>query len=535
MTDKKTVDYQELITSGQAVMGIELGSTRIKAVLIDKEHRPIAAGDYAWENRYENGVWTYHMEDIHTGLQAAFAALQADVREKYGVPLTKLASMGVSAMMHGYLPFDRDNHLLTPFRTWRNTITGQAAAELTERFHFNIPQRWSIAHLHQAILNEEYHVKDIAFLTTLAGYIHWQLTGEKVLGIGEASGMFPIDSETLDYDAKMLSIYDDFVTRMEFPWKLRDILPKVLCAGTPAGKLTAAGAAFLDPTGTLESGIPLCPPEGDAGTGMAATNAVAARTGNVSAGTSVFAMVVLEKPLSKVYPEIDMVTTPTGKPVAMVHCNNCTNEINAWATVFRGFLEALGQPTDMNSIYTAMFQTALSGDKDAGGLLLYNYLSGEPVTGLDTGRPLLVRKPEALLTFPNFMRAQLYSALSTLKVGLDILSSEQVAVDRLMGHGGFFKTPEAGQRILAAAASAPVSVMETAGEGGPWGMALLAAYAVRKQPSQTLEAYLADDVFGGNTGTTVEPDPADVTGFAHYLQSYKTGLAVERCAGEILT
>ena len=475
------MECKEIITSGQAVLGIELGSTRIKAVLIGPDHAPIASGDHGWENRYENGVWTYHMDDVWAGLQDAYASLCADVEEKYGVKLTKVAAMGFSAMMHGYLPLDGNGELLSPFRTWRNTMTAQAAEELTGRFGFNIPQRWSIAHLYQAILNGEEHVKDIVSLTTLAGYVHYKLTGVKALGVGEASGMFPIDSDSCDYDQAMVDSFDALVADRGYPWKLRDILPKVLPAGADAGSLTPEGAKLLDPAGTLEPGCPVAPPEGDAGTGMAATNAVAPRTGNVSAGTSVFAMIVLEKALSKVYPEIDMVTTPTGKPVAMVHCNNCTNEINAWAKVFKGFLEALGQKPDMNAVFTAMFESAAKGAADGGGLLLYNYLSGEPITGMEEGRPLLCRAPEGELSFPNLMRAQLLSALATLKIGLDILAGEQVAVDRLLGHGGFFKTPKVGQSILAAAAGAPVSVMETAGEGGPWGMALLAAYRVEKR------------------------------------------------------
>ena len=515
-------------------LGIEFGSTRIKAVLIDAKGTPLASGDHAWENSYIDDNWTYSLEEIWDGLRDAYANLAADVKEKFGQPLTQVGGMGFSAMMHGYLAFDKAGELLVPFRTWRNTTTGPAAAELTKLLHFNMPQRWSVSHLHQAILNGEPHVKDIAFLTTLAGYVHWKLTGEKVLGVGDASGMFPIDSEAMDFDAAKVACYDSHISSYGFPWKLKDILPKVLPAGADAGCLTAEGAKLLDPTGTLQSGIPVCPPEGDAGTGMTATNAVAVRTGNVSAGTSVFAMVVLEKPLSEVHEEIDIVTTPTGKPVAMVHCNNCTNEINAWASVFRGFLEALGQKVDMNAVYTAMFRTALEAEKDAGGLLLYNYLSGEPVTGLSEGRPLLVRSPEAHLNFANFMRAQLYSALATLKVGMDILAGEHVALDRMMGHGGYFKTPEVGQKIMAAAMDAPVSVMETAGEGGPWGMALLAAYAVKKQAGQTLENYLDKVIFADQTSTTLSPDAADQKGFRAFMDRYEKGLAIERAAVENL-
>ena len=520
------------IQTGGAILGVELGSTRIKAVLIGPDHAPIASGGHAWENRYENGLWTYSLDEVWAGLRDACAKLAADVEGRYGVKLTKVKAMGVSAMMHGYLAFDREGNLLTPFRTWRNTVTGEAAAELTGLLGFNIPQRWSISHLHQAILNGEEHVRDVAFFTTLAGYVHWQLTGRKVIGIGDASGMFPIDSTANNYDAAMVAKYNERIAPCGFPWKLEDLLPKVLPAGEDAGVLTAEGAKLLDPTGTLESGCPVAPPEGDAGTGMTATNAVRKRTGNVSAGTSVFAMIVLEKALSQVHEEIDMVTTPAGAPVAMVHCNNCTNEINAWAGVFKGLLEGLGQKADMNAVYTAMFRAALDGEKDGGNILLYNYLSGEPVAGLSDGRPLLVRTPGAKLDFANFMRVQLYSALATLKIGLDILAGEQVAVDRLMGHGGFFKTPEAGQRIMAAAAGAPVSVMETAGEGGPWGMALLAAYQVNRAEGQSLEDYLDSCVFAGQSGTTLEPDPADVEGFSAFMKQYIAGLAVQRAAVE---
>ena len=524
------MELKEIIASGRAVLGIELGSTRIKAVLIGPDHTPIASGDHGWENRYEDGVWTYHMDDVWAGLQDAYRNLCADVEAKCGEKLTKVAAMGFSAMMHGYLPLDGNGALLVPFRTWRNTMTARAAAELTERFSFNIPQRWSIAHLYQAMLNGEEHVKDIVYLTTLAGYVHYRLTGEKVLGVGEASGMFPIDSNTCDYDQTMIDSFDALAAEKGYPWRLRDILPRVLSAGEDAGTLTSEGARRLDPTGALEPGCPLAPPEGDAGTGMAATNAVAPRTGNVSAGTSVFAMIVLEKALSKVYPEIDMVTTPTGKPVAMVHCNNCTNEINAWARVFQGFLEALGQKPDMNAVFTAMFTAGARGAADGGGLLLYNYLSGEPITNMEEGRLLLARSPEGELSFPNLMRTQLLSALATLKIGLDILAGEQVAVDRLLGHGGFFKTPKVGQSILAAAAGAPVSVMETAGEGGPWGMALLAAYRVARADGESLEDYLEKKVFAGAQVSTLAPEQGDMDGFNAFMSRYRKGLSIERAA-----
>lgn len=516
--------------AGSTYLGIELGSTRIKAVLIGADHAPLASGEHTWENQYENGLWTYPLDAVWTGLQEAYRQLSEQVERQFGAPLERVSAMGVSAMMHGYLPFDGAGELLTPFRTWRNTVTGPAAEELTERFSFNIPQRWSIAHLHQAVRNGEETVKDIRFLTTLAGYVHWQLTGERVLGVGDASGMFPIHSATLDYDEAMLAKYHALVADKGIPWRLRELLPKVLPAGAAAGSLTPRGAKLLDPTGRLQPGIPLCPPEGDAGTGMAATNAVAPRTGNVSAGTSVFAMVVLEKPLDQVHPELDLVTTPGGAPVAMVHCNNCTNEINAWAGVFAQFLEALGQKPDYNAIFTAMFRAALEGSADCGGLMLYNYLSGEPVVGLSDGRPLLVRSPEANLTFPNFMRTQLSSAVATLRLGMDILAAEGVALDCLVGHGGFFKTAEVGQRLMSAALNVPVEVLKTAGEGGPWGMALLAAYSVDKAQGQSLEDYLAQKVFAGQSGARLTPDPADVEGFNGFLARYVQGLPLQRAA-----
>lgn len=521
-------EIKSLIENSKTYLGIELGSTRIKAVLIAPDYTSIASSDYGWENKYKDGYWTYDIEDVWTGLQSVFASLSQNIKNEYGVSLKRVASMGFSAMMHGYITLDKDNNLLVPFRTWRNTTTGKAASELTEKFNFNIPQRWSIAHLYQAMLNGEKHVKDISFLTTLVGYIQYMLTGKKVLGIGEASGMFPIDSEINDYNNKMLDIFDGLASDM--PWKIRDILPKVLNAGEDAGVLTAEGAKLLDPTGTLEAGIPLCPPEGDAGTGMVATNAVAVRTGNVSAGTSIFGMIVLEKALSKVYEEIDMVTTPTGKPVAMVHCNNCTNEINAWANVFKDFLVSIGQTPDMNKIFTTMFTEALNGETNAGGLLLYNYLSGEPITGLTEGRPLLARTPEGKLNFANFMRAQLYSALATLKIGMDILENENVAIDKLLGHGGYFKTPVVGQRLMAAATNAPVSVMQTAGEGGAWGMAILTAYMSQKADGETLETYLDSKVFANQPVTTIEPNKEDIDGFNQFMKNYIAGLEIEKCA-----
>lgn len=518
------------IESGQTVLGIEFGSTRIKAVLIDEAHKPLASGSYDWENRYENGVWTYHLEDVWTGLQAAYRNLSDEVRAKYNTPLQTVGAIGFSGMMHGYLPFDKAGNLLAPFRTWRNTITGQAAEKLTALFQFAIPQRWSIAHLYQAILNKEPHVKDIHHLTTLAGYVHWKLTGQKVMGVGEASGMFPIDSTTNDYDARMLGLFNEQLAAEGMPWKIQDILPRVLVAGEAAGALSEEGARLLDPTGQLKAGIPLCPPEGDAGTGMVATNSVAERTGNVSAGTSVFAMIVLERPLSKLYPEIDMVTTPSGKPVAMVHSNNCTTDLNAWVNLFHEFTQALGVELSESQLFEMLYQKGLAGDADAGGLLAYNYFSGEHLTHLEEGRPLFVRTPESRFTLANFMRVHLFSALGALKIGLGIFEKEQVKIDQILGHGGFFKTKEVGQRIMAAAMNAPVSVMETAGEGGAWGIALLAAYMLRKAANEPLEAYLSHKVFAGEKSVTIAPDPRDVEGFAAFMERYQKGLVIERAA-----
>ena len=519
------------IETGRAVMGIELGSTRIKAVLIDERHEPIAAGSHEWENRLENGIWTYAMEDVWDGLQDCVANLRADVQKKYGVKLTKLGAIGVSAMMHGYIALNKAGNLLAPFRTWRNTITAQAAAALTELLGFNIPQRWSIAHLYQAILNGEAHVGEIDFITTLAGYVHWKLTGERVIGVGDASGMFPIDSATGDYNAEMAARFDAHIAEHGFGWKLADILPEVRSAGDAAGTLTKEGALLLDPTGELEAGVPMCPPEGDAGTGMTATNSVRVRTGNVSAGTSVFAMVVLERPLARVHTEIDMVTTPTGEAVAMAHCNNCTSDLNAWVGLLGEFAKAMGMDADTNTLFGTLYRKALEGDADCGGLLSYNYFSGEHVTGLEEGRPLFVRRPDSRFTLANFMRTHLYAALSTLKVGVDILLREEgVEIDRIVGHGGLFKTRGVGQRILAAALNAPVSVLETAGEGGAWGAALLAAYMNAHEEGETLADYLDEKVFAQMASETVEPDAADAAGFAAYVQQYVDALEIERAA-----
>jgi sugar (pentulose or hexulose) kinase len=534
-------DIKKVIESGKAVLGIEFGSTRIKAVLIGEDHAPIASGSHDWENRYENGVWTYSLEDIWQGLQDSYQKLCSEVREKYHTPLQSLGAIGFSGMMHGYVALDQDGNLLTPFRTWRNTITGQAAEQLTSLFQFNIPQRWSIAHLYQAFLNHEPHVKHIHSLTTLAGYVHWKLTGRMVLGTGEASGVFPLDSHTNDYDGHMLELFNKKIEAESLPWKIQDILPKVLSAGEAAGLLTEEGARLLDPTGGLRVGIPLCPPEGDAGTGMVATNSVAERTGNVSAGTSVFAMIVLEKALSKVYPEVDMVTTPSGKPVAMVHSNNCTSDLNAWVGLFQEFSDALGVEVGQSRLFEMLYQKALEGDADCGELMAYNYLSGEHITHFEEGRPLFVRRPESRFTLANFMRVHLFSALGALKIGLDILfEQEQVKIDQILGHGGFFKTKEVGQKIMAAVMKVPVSVMETAGEGGAWGIALLASYMLHKAEAEEyfrnepLEAYLSNRVFAGQIGTTITPDPGDVESFTAFMEQYKKGLVIERAAVDAL-
>ena len=522
----------EQIQNGKAILGIEFGSTRIKSVLIDSNHEVLASGSHEWENDYVDGIWTYSEEAIISGLQSSYADLKKDVFSRYQVKLHKIAGLGISAMMHGYLPFDSSMHLLVPFRTWRNTITGQAAKELTELFSFNMPQRWSLSHLYQAILNNEPHVKDIAFLTTLAGWIHFLLTGEKVLGVGDASGMMPIDSDTCTYDASMVSAFDKLVAGRNYPWKLSDILPRVLVAGKNAGCLTGQGAALLDPEGDLESGCPLCPPEGDAGTGMAATNSVRARTGNVSAGTSIFSMIVLEKPMSRVYPEIDIVTTPAGKQVGMVHCNSCTSDINAWVSLFREFADLMGLKTEAGDTFTKLFKKSLEADKDCGGLVNFNYLAGEPVTGLTEGRPMFLRLPDASMNLANFMRAQIYASMETLKYGMEIMSRENVGIDCVYGHGGLFKTEGVGQNYLAAAIHAPVTVMETAGEGGAWGIALLADYQVNKEHDETLEDYLQNRVFSGMKQMTVAPDPADEEGFNRYMERFVSCIPAQKSAAE---
>lgn len=528
-------DVKNSIVNGKTALGIEFGSTRIKAVLIDENNEVIASGGHDWENRLVNNIWTYDLADVWEGLKDCYGKMAADVKEKYDLTLETVGAIGFSAMMHGYMAFDEKDELLVPFRTWRNTITGQASEELTELFQYQIPQRWSVAHLYQAILNGEAHVPDVRFITTLSGYIHWKLTGQKALGVGDASGMFPIDIETSSFNKRMIAQFDERVADKKFPWKLGEILPEVMVAGQEAGVLTEEGARLLDPSGNLKAGIPVCPPEGDAGTGMAATNSVAQRTGNVSAGTSVFAMVVLEKELSKVYSELDLVTTPDGSLVAMVHCNNCTSDLNAWVGLFKEFAEAFGMEVDMNKLFGTLYNKALEGDPDCGGLLAYNYFSGEHITGFEEGRPLFVRRPDSRFNLANFMRVHLFTSLGALKTGMDILlKKEGVKLDEMLGHGGLFKTKGVGQSIMAGAIDTPVTVMETAGEGGAWGIALLAAYMKNKGEDETLVSYLAEKVFAGESGSTLKPQAKDVEGYEQFMSRYTSGLAIERAAVDSL-
>lgn len=526
-------EIKKAIRQEETALGIELGSTRIKAVLIGPDYTPIATGAYDWENRLENGVWTYALEEVWAGIQGAYREMADEVTAKYGTALKKPGALGVSAMMHGYLPFDVNGNQLAEFRTWRNTFTDKEAAELTSLFKFNIPQRWSVAHLYHAVKKGEAHVRDISFLTTLEGYVHWKLTGEKVIGVGEAAGMFPLDM-SCNYNGEMMEKLNVLLGDSGITWKIQDILPSILTAGDEAGRLTPQGALLLDPTGELESGVMLCPPEGDAGTGMVATNSVAVRTGNISAGTSIFAMAVLEKELSGVYPEIDMVATPAGLPVAMVHCNTCTSDLDAWVKLFGELLSEAGLDLPKWKLYDLLYYKALEGEADCGGLLSYNYYSGEPVTGLEEGRPLFTRMPESKLSLPNFMRAQLYAAMATLKLGMDLLiEKEHVALEKLYGHGGLFKTKGVGQRLMAGALKTPVAVMETAGEGGPWGMALLAMFSKEKAEGETLEKYLEERVFKNAAGDCMQPDPQDVEGFDKYIARYKTGLEIEKTAASL--
>ncbi len=503
-------------------LGIEFGSTRIKAVLISSEYIPLASGGYTWSDHLESGYWSYSMDEVEKGLRSCYAALKKEVKEKYGVLLTTCGAIGISAMMHGYLPFDKNGRLLTPFRTWRNTTTGEAAEKLTALFSFNIPQRWSIAHLYQAMLNDEEHIKDISYLTTLAGYVHYKLTGRNVLGVGDASGMFPIDSERCDYDFSMADKFEKLAHI-----DIRKIMPKVLKAGDEAGFLTKEGALFIDPDGDLKEGIPFAPPEGDAGTGMTATDSVRERTGNVSAGTSIFSMVVLEKMLSAVHPEIDLVTTPSGKPVAMVHCNNCTTDMNSYVSIIQEAVELMGGNSDLDEIYRLLYKKCLEGDLDAGAFTIYNYISGEPVVGLNDGKPVIVRRADRPARLADFIRAHLYSALAALAYGMSILQDEGVKIDRLMGHGGLFRHPVTGAKFLSSSVNAPVFTLETAGEGGPYGMAILAAYCVCAK-GKALEDFLDDEVFKNAKGSRMDPIKEEVEGFKAYLKRFLEGLDVEK-------
>ncbi|MGG4144978.1 FGGY-family carbohydrate kinase [Paenibacillus algorifonticola] len=521
----------QAIVKGETSLGIECGSTRIKAVLVDYNFQTIGSSSYEWENQLIDGYWTYDLNEMIKGLQETYRQLKQEVENNYGVTLQAIGSIGCSAMMQGYIALDHAGELLVPFRTWRNATTGAAASELIEKFQFKIPERWSIAHLYQAILNEEEHVANLAYMTTLSGYMHWLLTGSKALGIGDASGMFPIDESAQQYNEDMVKQFADLIADKSYPWKLKDILPKVHAAGEHAGYLSEAGARLLDPSGSLQAGIPLCPPEGDAGTGMVATNSVKKRTGNISVGTSIFAMIVLEKDLSTVYPEIDIVTTPDGSPVAMVLANNCSSDMNAWLGLFREFYEAMGLKPDMNQLFSVLLGKALEADADGGGLLSYGYYSGENITGFAKGRPLFVRSPESRFNLANFMRVHLFSAFAALRLGMDILTQkEHLTVDHILAHGGLFKTPLVGQKMCAAALNVPVSVMSTAGEGGAWGMAILAAYMVNKEQHEGLADYLAAKVFKDAQGQEVYPDSADVKGFALYMERYTEGLAIEQAA-----
>jgi len=527
MTTEETITQ---IEQGKNALGIEFGSTRIKAILIDGNHSVLASGSFVWENQLVDGIWTYDLETVKLGLQGCYRDLCEDIKKRYGIPLRRIGAIGISAMMHGYLPFDIDGKLLSPFRTWRNTNAEEAGFRLTELMQFNIPIRWSIAHLYQSILEEQPHVQQIRFLTTLSGYIHWKLTGKKVLGIGDASGMFPIDPQTKNYVAAMLDLFDTAISQHGYPWNIREILPEVLCAGDNAGTLTAEGGLFIDPTGNLQPGIPLSAPEGDAGTGMVATNSIAPRTGNVSAGTSIFAMAVLEKPLERTYAEIDMVTTPNGWPVAMVHCNNCTSDFDAWARVFQEFSLLCGKEMRLGEILDLLYQKSLDGTPACGGIVVYNFLSGEPLVGLSEGRPMILRRPESSFTLANLMRAQLYSTIASLRIGMEILYRESVKIERFMGHGGLFITPNVGQTYMSDALGIPVSVMKTAGEGGAYGVAVLAAYSVNRLPGESLECYLDQRVFQNSLSNDVHPDPVGANGFQVFLEAYINGLDVERVA-----
>lgn len=524
-------NIKQAIIKGETFLGIEFGSTRIKATLINNDFETISTSSYDWENKLINGYWTYNLDEMIVGLQKVYSNIKHQVKSNYGININKIGAIGCSAMMQGYIVLDATGKLLVPFRTWRNTTTAQASSVLTKKFKYKVPQRWSISHLYQAILNDEEHVAKIDFITTLSGYIHWQLTGKRILGIGDASGMFPIDESKNQFNENMLSQFSELISNKEYPWKIKDILPSVYRAGKQAGILTKNGALLIDPTGDLQEGIPLCPPEGDAGTGMVATNSVRKNTGNISVGTSIFAMIVLGKDLSKVYPEIDIVTTPDGSPVAMVLANNCSSDINAWLNLFREFYEAMGHKPNINELFNVLFNKALEADSDGGGLLSYGYYSGENITGFEKGRPLFIRSPKSQFNLANFMRTHLFTAFAALRLGLDILTKKELAtINNIMAHGGLFKTPLVGQKICAAALNVPVSVMSTASEGGSWGIAILASYMLNKESAESLPDFLSKKVFNNTKGQEVYPDSKDVDGFNIFLKRYTNGLTIERAA-----
>ncbi len=532
---RRGMEAKRRIEQGETALGIELGSTRIKGVLIDRKGQVLGVGIYDWENSLVDNIWTYDLEEIHRGIRGCYSSLREQVKSEYGVDLRRVGAMGISAMMHGYMALDKEGKQIAPFQTWRNTNTQKAADELTELFHFNIPLRWTAAHLYQRILDGEEHVKRLDYVATLSAYIHWKLTGKRVIGIGDGAGMFPIDSDALDYDEGMVKKFDALVEPYGYTWKMREVFPRILTAGDDAGILTEEGAAFLDEAGVLQAGIPLCPPEGDAGTGMTATNSVAPRTGNVSAGTSTFAMIVLEKQLSQVYREIDMVTTPAGFPCAMSHANNGTSDLNAWVGLFKEFADLMGMKTETGQLFETLYTNALKGDPDCGGLLSYGYYSGENITMLNEGRLAFLRTPESHFNLANFMKVHLYTSLGAVKLGMDILMEEEkVKVDRIMGHGGFFKTKGVGQRYLAAAVKAPVTVMDTASEGGAWGIALLAAYRMDRKAGESLEDYLENRIFCQMSGETIEPCEEDVEGFGVFMDRYKAGLEIEKTAIDVM-
>lgn len=528
-------NLKEIISSGDINLGVEFGSTRIKAVLTAVKGKVIAKSSYDWENQLIDGIFTYDLEEVWIGLKKCYKDIKEFVKQEYDIEITKLSSIGFSAMMHGYLVFDKQGHLLVPFRTWRNTITEQSADILSKQFNFNIPQRWSIAHLYQSILNKEHHVGNIDFLTTLAGYVHWKVTGERVIGIGDASGIFPIDETTLNYNKNMMGQFKELAEKEDFTVSLENILPKVLLAGELGGRLTKEGAELIDPTGLLQEGSFVCPPEGDAGTGMVATNSITPKTGNVSAGTSIFSMIVLEKSLSKYYTEIDIVTTPVGHPVAMVHCNTCTSDIDAWVKIFHEFAKQIDNNINISDIYKLLYESALKGKFDCGGLVSVNYFSGEPVVNIKDGVPMFIRKADDEFNLSNFIRAHIYSSFATVKIGLDLLfNDEKIKIDKLLGHGGLFKIEKIVQQMMASSLNTPVEVTDTASEGGAWGMAILAEYMSYKEQNQSLEDYLNKEIFAETKSIVCYPNKEETEGFNKFLERYKNTLKIEKFAVDIM-